>query len=957
MTETRYYGLQGGLDLVTPAIQVPPGRAIAAVNYEPNPRGYQRIDGFERLDGHPKPSEASYWVLGFDASDTEVQEGDTVTGGTSSATGVALIDGVVESGSYVGGDAAGYLVLTAVSGTFQDDEDLEVSAAKVAEADGVAIERGALTDENDSTWYQDAIETARDNISAVPGSGPVRGVHVYKGDVYAFRDNAGGTAGVMHKATASGWSAQSLGSEIPFRAGTAEFAEGETLTGGSSSATATIERVVAESGGWSSAWSEVATRFPVSGVTSAVAITALNETDIAFFDAANDDLRTYRLTSGVWAQVGNDLNIASAGNPAIARLTNSRIAFIDGSNDSLSAYEFDGSDWAIVGSGLSVSTVSGPALAALNETDVAFIDATNDELRCYRFDGAAWSLVGSGLAISTVGTPALAALNATDVAFIDSTNQELRTYRFSGSAWSQVGNSLSVASGGPELAVLNDSDVVLIDTTNTELRVYRFDGTDWAPVGDAMPIATMGVAAITALSSTDIAFIDNTNKTLRAYRYDDTANAEGRLILSSVTGTFTDGEAITSALGAAIASGANAAITLPDGGRYDIQNYNFFGASDLERMYGVNGEGYGFEWDGSIFVPIHTGMVDDRPTRVAIHRNHLFFAYRGGSVQHSSIGNPYEWQVLTGAGELGIGEETTDLVAAVSGILTILGRNKTAVLFGDDAANWELRTLADDAGGVAWTAQMIGAPIYLDNRGLRSLETTDKFGDFQVGTITQLVEPIFRTKRQDGVTAVGSLRVRAKDQYRLFWSDGTGLTVYFGSRGPEILPFDLGFTVTCTASGKDSTGDEVLLAGDDSGMVYELDAGTNLDGEAVEAFLRLPFNHVGSPAQRKRWQKAVMEMDGGPTTMLGLVAEFGYADSEQPPGQEQTFSVKGSGGLWDELRFDEFYWSSPVEGQAESPIDGLGRNISITVVSDATYEEPHLLHGLILYFTYRGIVR
>ena len=40
---------------------------------------------------------------------------------------------------------------------------------------------------------------------AVPGSGPVRGVWLYNGDVFAWRDNAGGTALVMHKATAGGW--------------------------------------------------------------------------------------------------------------------------------------------------------------------------------------------------------------------------------------------------------------------------------------------------------------------------------------------------------------------------------------------------------------------------------------------------------------------------------------------------------------------------------------------------------------------------------------------------------------------------------------------------------------------------------------------------------------------------------------------------------------------------------
>lgn len=686
MTETRFFALQGGLDLVTPAIQIPPGRAIAGSNYEPHPRGYQRVDGFERFDGRPKPSEASYWVLRFTDGDTAVPAGTLVTGAVSGATGTALIEGVIETGSYEEMDAAGYLVLTAVSGPFEVGEALLVSGTPVAQAATEGQDRGALTDENDTAWHIAAIEHARAAIGPVPGSGPVRGVWVYKGDIYAFRDSEDGTAGVMHKATPSGWQALSFGRRIRFGVGATEFQEGETVTGTTSGATATIRRVCLRSGAW--------------------------------------------------------------------------------------------------------------------------------------------------------------------------------------------------------------------------------DGT-----------------------------------------------ANGQLILDNVVGSFQNAEELTSASGKANSRSVDLPITLAPGGRYSFANYNFFGSADMQRMYGANGEGMGFEWDGEILVPIETGMEDDRPIRVAAHSNHLFFAFRGGSLQHSSPGDPYQWNVVTGAGEIGIGEEITDLLASVSGTLVVFGRNKVAVLFGNDAENWVLRTLSDNSGAVPWTAQAIGNPIYLDNSGLRSLETTEAFGDFLIGTMTQMVEPIFRTKRRAGVVPVGSLRVRAKDQYRLFFSDGTGLTAYFGRQPTEFLPFDLGFTITCTCSGKDEEGEEVLFAGSEDGWVYELDAGTSFDGDEIPAFLRLPFNHVGSPAQKKRWQRAILEVDAAPSTRLGMTAEFAYADPDQPPAQEQMFDVRGSGGFWSEMLWDNFYWSSPVEGQAAAYLDGIGRNMSITVVSNAAYEDVHVLHGFILYFTYRGLVR
>jgi hypothetical protein len=55
-----------------------------------------------------------------------------------------------------------------------------------------------------NAWYVGA-EARRAVILAVPGSGPVRGVMYTKDKVFAWRNNAGGTALVMHKATAGGW--------------------------------------------------------------------------------------------------------------------------------------------------------------------------------------------------------------------------------------------------------------------------------------------------------------------------------------------------------------------------------------------------------------------------------------------------------------------------------------------------------------------------------------------------------------------------------------------------------------------------------------------------------------------------------------------------------------------------------------------------------------------------------
>ncbi|WP_420411605.1 hypothetical protein [Roseibium sp.] len=248
-TQTSSILLRGGLNLVTPAMAMPPGMVIASEGYEADVSGYTRFAGYERLDGRPKPSQAAYWVLAYDAGTTAVTAGQTVTGATSGAQGIALIDGVLESGAYGSSDAAGYLVLIEVAGTFQNDEALQVSAATVATANGESIKSGAGNDTDDATWRQAAVAERRSVITQAPGSGPIRGIWTYNGDIYAVRDDVAGTNGYIHKATLLGWEAQTLGFVLDYTATNKLFQEGEEITGTTSGAKATVRRQALTDGG------------------------------------------------------------------------------------------------------------------------------------------------------------------------------------------------------------------------------------------------------------------------------------------------------------------------------------------------------------------------------------------------------------------------------------------------------------------------------------------------------------------------------------------------------------------------------------------------------------------------------------------------------------------------------------------------------------------------------------
>ena len=442
------------------------------------------------------------------------------------------------------------------------------------------------------------------------------------------------------------------------------------------------------------------------------------------------------------------------------------------------------------------------------------------------------------------------------------------------------------------------------------------------------------------------------------------SSAAGYLVLSAQTGAFGAGALLRGGNAAATLSGNSDAVTLPPGGRYDFKTKNFYGASNLKRLYGCNGVGHGFELDLDVapglhvLAPIRTGMPVDTPQRVFEVANHLGFTFPGGSVQFAAPGEPLLFVPLLGAGEIGLGDDCTDVRDVTDSAVIFWCRNKVAALTGRDSESFQLEELTEEAGAEPWTAQRIGKTVYLDARGLRDVAATAAYGNFKVGALSELFEPYLKAKRRAGVSAVASLVARTKGQYRLFWSDGTGFSVFMGRKQPEMIPFDLGDKrVSCTAAGE-IDGSEALLAGCEDGYVYRLDSGTSFDGRAVRAFAQTPYNHLGAARVDKRYHAADIELEAPADARIGIVAQFDYGGGAQPSDHVPAILVTGGGGSWDLSNWNEFYWSSPVEGTAFADIDGFGRNVSLLIAAEsAVLEQPHILQVYTVYASGAGIVR
>ena len=241
MSPVKYniFPMEGGLDLVTPTMSLKPGVARDAINFEVSiTGGYTRIAGYERYDGRANPSDATYMGLTL-TTVSGIVVGDTITNNAGTVTGkVIAVDATTNSVYY-----------TLPVGTFAVSDTIKVGPTVIGTV--TAIAGADVSAATNAAYLALAADQYRALIGAVPGSGQIRGVAYYSGLVYAWRNNAGGTALAMYKSSASGWQAVSFGYELAFTTGTAVINDGDSIVGNTSGATGVVARVVLESGAWS----------------------------------------------------------------------------------------------------------------------------------------------------------------------------------------------------------------------------------------------------------------------------------------------------------------------------------------------------------------------------------------------------------------------------------------------------------------------------------------------------------------------------------------------------------------------------------------------------------------------------------------------------------------------------------------------------------------------------------
>jgi hypothetical protein len=389
--------------------------------------------------------------------------------------------------------------------------------------------------------------------------------------------------------------------------------------------------------------------------------------------------------------------------------------------------------------------------------------------------------------------------------------------------------------------------------------------------------------------------------------------------------------------------------TLEPNGYYEVREANFTGSVGTREIIGVDGKNPAFRFDGTTFTQITTDVLPDAPTHLEVLPSQiLLLSFRGGSFLYSGVGEPTKYSPVDGGGEIAVGHEITGMEVQADSTVAIFTRNRTFMLYGSSPVDFQLKVLALRSGALEKTIQSMGSTMYLDDRGLTRLDRVQQFGDFEGATISQKVQTLL-TQRLLNVRC--SMVLREKNQYRLFFSDNTALTLT--QYGSEVLGFtqlQLTFTPYCAWSGENTEGKESYFIGGEDGYVYQMESGNSFDSYSYASSFQTGFVNNGSPEYKKRWRKLVLEAQSVTTLEAQYKCYYDYADPNIPLSD----TMIGSGAKWDLSLWDDAIWGGASTSWSDLYIDGVSRSISVYMRTESNYYPPHELSLLMLHASPRG---
>ena len=440
--------------------------------------------------------------------------------------------------------------------------------------------------------------------------------------------------------------------------------------------------------------------------------------------------------------------------------------------------------------------------------------------------------------------------------------------------------------------------------------------------------------------------------------------ATGRLITDAPLPTpFGAGAATIGAITLTL-SGADTAISMLPGGRFEFVVKNFGGQLISKRIYGCDGVNLAFEFDGTYFAPIETKATVDTPRHISAHNDHVFLGIGSSSII-SAPGRPFVFAATEFAAEIPHGDEVTGYksLPGAQGLATLLVncRNSKRIIYGSSgditsSNRWNPVDFNNETGGLKYSVQTMADTYCLDDSGVQSLRAAAELSGFTPGTLTFNIQNFMTQHR--GLLLCSSVH-KVKSQYRLYFSNGNALYLtILNGKLVGSMPITHPIPMFCVWNAETPAGEEVTYAGASTGgYVYELDRGSSFDGDNVDALITLAWNHSSGPRLIKSYRGGSLELQSNFYAAFNVAHRLGYGrdDYAQPPQRSYVGNFSG-GANWDSVSWDEFVWDGAVLSPSELDIEGDGENIEISISSSTDYVYPYTMNSLILnYFRRRSL--
>lgn len=229
--------------------------------------------------------------------------------------------------------------------------------------------------------------------------------------------------------------------------------------------------------------------------------------------------------------------------------------------------------------------------------------------------------------------------------------------------------------------------------------------------------------------------------------------------------------------------------------RYVFITANFFADRSLDSIYGAHGLARAFAYNGDFFYKIHTQEDPDKdsPRHVAYHHGHLALGFDEGRVDISVVGEPYNFDGSEGASSHSIGDKVVGLLPLSGTILGVFGSKSIWGISGTTVDNFATQVISPNMGAIEYTICDMGQPVYANAYGIYTLSQTQQYGDYLGSPMSQDISPWLRPRlvrkyTSDKEVAV-AWPVRAKNQYRLAFSDGYVVTMTMNGQTVPTFSF------------------------------------------------------------------------------------------------------------------------------------------------------------------------